>query len=100
MRHNEQFEQENNVVKRSHRRHSIHGVGYKMSSSGSKTVSDLDLMRDILFAFQGLSGKILIQDPDNDYRYTLSPGYSLNPSVREFALRLTNLGWLFHRVNT
>lgn len=100
MRHNEQFGQENNVVKRSHRRHSVHGVGYKMSSSGSKAVSDLDLMRDILFAFQGLSGKILIQDPDNDNRYTLAPGYSLNPSVREFALRLTNLGWLFHRVNT
>lgn len=70
-----------------------------MMAGSSRSVSDQDLLREVVFAFQGLNGKILIQDPDNDNRYMVSPGYVINPSVKELALRLTNLGWLFSRIN-
>jgi gamma-tubulin complex component 3 len=70
-----------------------------MTAASSRTVSDQDLLREVVFAFQGLNGKILIQDPDNDNRYMVSAGFVINPSVKELALRLTNLGWLFSRIN-
>ena len=82
----------------SSRRHTMHGQ--VMPSSGSRSVSDQDLLREVVFAFQGLNGKILVRDPDNDNRYAVSPGYRLDPSQKELALRLTNLGWLFGRINS
>lgn len=79
------------------RRHSIHG--HVMLSAPARSVSEQDLLREVVFAFQGLNGKILVQDSDNDGRYMVSPGYAIQPSVKEMALRLTNLGWLFNRIN-
>jgi len=69
------------------------------SRSGGRTVSELELLREIVFAFQGHNGKILVQNPDEDNRYTISRGYVLDPSDRQFALRLCHLGWLFNKVN-
>ncbi|KAI1287464.1 Gamma-tubulin complex component 3 [Halotydeus destructor] len=78
------------------RPHSVHGLGLQ---SSSKNVNEVDLLREILFAFQGLNGRMLIQDPSNDSQYQIHSKYQLNPSTKIFAKRLSNIGWLFNKVN-
>lgn len=82
------------------RRHSVHGLSWVQKTT-SIAVKDLELIREVLFAFQGLSGKILIEDPDDGGRFKVNPDYDLSPPARrELALRLTNLGWLFSQIRT
>lgn len=82
------------------RRHSVHGLSW-VQPTGAKVATDLELIREVLFAFQGLSGKILIQDPDDGGRFKVNPDFNVTPpSRKELALRLTNLGWLFSRIQT
>lgn len=61
--------------------------------------AEIELLRELLFAFQGLNGKILVQDPENDGRYKISPNYPIGICERQMVLRLTNIGWLFNKVN-
>lgn len=68
--------------------------------SCSRSVGEVELLREIVSAFQGHNGKILVQDPHDDNRYTIVSGYTMDPSDRQLALRLCNLGWLFSRVNS
>ncbi|RWS31957.1 gamma-tubulin complex component 3-like protein [Leptotrombidium deliense] len=70
------------------------------SSDLNTVVPESELMREILFAFQGLNGRILLQDPNNDFRYTIDSRYCIPPSMRKLVLRLTNIGWLFNKINT
>ncbi|XP_053214852.1 gamma-tubulin complex component 3-like [Panonychus citri] len=64
-----------------------------------KIYSEIDLFREILFAFQGLNGRILVQDPANDGRYKINPQYNIGICERQMVHRLTNIGWLFNKVN-
>ncbi|RWS14285.1 gamma-tubulin complex component 3-like protein [Dinothrombium tinctorium] len=83
-----------NTVSR-RRPHTIH-----LDSRDANTlVSESELLREILFVFQGLNGRILIQDPNNDGRYTIDTQYFISPPVRKLVLRLTNIGWLFNKIN-
>ena len=64
-----------------------------------RAYSEIELLREILFAFQGLNGRILVQDPANDGRYKINSQYNIGVCERQMILRLTNIGWLFNKVN-
>lgn len=81
------------------RPHSVHGSMNVGNNNSPRNVLEVELLREVIFAFQGLNGRILVQDPDNDNRYTISPQFELKPSTKVFALRLSNVGWLFNKVN-
>jgi gamma-tubulin complex component 3 len=80
---------------RNPRPHTIHVDG--TTSSGH--VSDQELIREILFAFQGLNGKIISADASKEGKYTISGHYYIPPSQAKLAIRLTNMGWLFNKIN-
>ncbi|XP_074605718.1 gamma-tubulin complex component 3 homolog [Brevipalpus obovatus] len=63
-----------------------------------KKFAEIELLREILFAFQGLDGRILVKDPSNDGRYKISPDYNIGVCERQIVIRLTHIGWLFNKV--
>ena len=58
---------------------------------------ELELMRDLLFVFQGVPGKHIKYDPRSD-GYLIDPALSLRSHTRDLVLCLCELGWLFARV--
>ena len=80
---------------RSSRPHSIHVDG-----SNQFRVTEHELIREILFAFQGLNGKIITLDSAQDGKFVIANNhYDISPSMRSLALRLCNMGWLFNKIN-
>eukprot|EP00795_Rhopilema_esculentum_P016861 gene16861-8336_t len=65
---------------------------------GSKfEVTEQSLLRDILYVFQGIEGKMIRYEDEND-------GYRINPTIgvpfpiRDFIDKLNELGWLYRKV--
>jgi len=82
-------------IKRQQRPYTIH-----VDSHESKVnFAEIELLREVLFAFQGLNGRILVADPSNDLRYKINSQYSIPPCERQLVMRLTHIGWLFNKVN-
>ncbi|CAG2101867.1 unnamed protein product [Medioppia subpectinata] len=76
------------------RPHTIH-----FDSNNSKTiVSEQELIREILFAFQGLNGKIITADSSREGIYVINSHYYIPASQQKLALRLTHMGWLFNKI--
>lgn len=65
----------------------------------STFVSNADLFREILLAFQGYTGRILEQSPAIDNKYRINPKYKIDPQIKILVLRLSNIGWLFSKIN-
>ncbi len=67
----------------------------KSSSSKEKA-----LLRELIYAFQGIEGNIIRRDRKLD-RFSISPAQAKNfsPSVVQICLRLAELGWLYDRVH-
>ncbi|XP_049773994.1 gamma-tubulin complex component 3-like isoform X1 [Schistocerca cancellata] len=64
---------------------------YKMS------VSETVLIQELIYCFQGIGGKILIEDPVSQ-GFKIDPKVDLRPSVRQQVLRLAEVGWLHNQV--
>ena len=62
-------------------------------------VSNSELFREILLAFQGYNGRILEQSPANDNKYRINAKYRVDPTIKNLVLRLSNIGWMFFKIN-
>lgn len=61
-------------------------------------VTEQDIVRDLLFVFQGIEGR-LIQYSFAEDAYILQPSLLVSPSTRKIINELCELGWLFKKVN-
>lgn len=55
------------------------------------------VLRDVLFVFQGIEGKIIKYDVGGD-SYRIGPEFGVPLPVRDLVSKLAELGWLFRRV--
>lgn len=62
-------------------------------------VTNAELFREILLAFQGYNGRILEQSPANDHKYRINAKYRVDPTIKNLVLRLSNIGWMFFKIN-
>lgn len=65
----------------------------------NSNASNADLFREILLAFQGFNGRILEQSPSNDGKYRINVKYKLDPTIKCLVLKLSNIGWMFYKIN-
>ena len=68
------------------------------NSHSKKIVTEQDLIREILFAFQGLNGKILSADASKEGKYVINSQYYIPAPQQKLAIRLTHMGWLFNKI--
>ena len=59
---------------------------------------EADLIRDLLFVFQGITGKYIRYDPRSE-SYIIDPSLSLRAHIKDLILCLCELGWLYSRVD-
>lgn len=76
------------------RPHTIH-----IDGTASGYVSERDLIREIIFSYQGLNGKIIRADAARDGKYSINSQYNISASQAKIAIRLSNMGWLFNKIN-
>ena len=60
-------------------------------------VGEAELVRDVLFACQGIDGKHIRYSP-SVAAYAVAPDAPVTPGARHLARKLTELGWLFRRI--
>ena len=65
---------------------------------GSDNVKETDIVRDLLFVFQGIEGKLIKFSLAED-AFVLQHGLLVTPSTRKIINELCELGWLFKKVN-
>ncbi|KAK3848672.1 MAG: Spc98 family-domain-containing protein [Linnemannia gamsii] len=68
------------------------------SSSSSQEVEESDLLRDLIFVFQGIDGKLVKLGAESG-TCTIDPLLNITHSTRGLVSRLTELGWLYKKVN-
>jgi len=61
-------------------------------------VREQDIVRDLLYVFQGIEGK-LIQYSFAEDAFVLQHSLMVTPSTRKIINELCELGWLFKKVN-
>lgn len=59
---------------------------------------EFDLMREVLFALQGLNGRIIRQDADGRFTITKSHIGMIDPTQRMLLEKLTSFGWLVNKI--
>jgi gamma-tubulin complex component 3 len=64
----------------------------------SSEVTEDQIVRDLLFVFQGIDGQKITYSLLED-AYILAPNLTLSPSTRKLVQELSELGWLFKKVN-
>lgn len=71
----------------------------KISFKGnpSQDISEADLIREILYAFQGIDGNYISFSPHED-SYVLKSTVTLSTPVRKIVYQLCETGWLFRKV--
>lgn len=57
-------------------------------------ISETALLRDVVLAFQGITGRHVLYDANLD-GYAISPQLGVPPPTRSLVCKLTELGWLF-----
>ncbi|KAI8087029.1 Spc98 family-domain-containing protein [Gilbertella persicaria] len=62
-------------------------------------VSEADLLRDLIFLFQGIDGQYIRYNKElNDHVFI--PGIEVSKSTEEMVFKLVEIGWLYTRVKT
>lgn len=61
-------------------------------------IKEFDLMREVLFALQGLNGRIIRQDADGRFTITKSHIGMIDPTQRMLLEKLTSFGWLVNKI--
>ncbi|XP_076323570.1 gamma-tubulin complex component 3 homolog isoform X1 [Tachypleus tridentatus] len=78
----------------------------QVQKQGSKTSNELGvplvpesiLLREVLFAFQGIDGKFIKMQPGKD-KFHIDSKAGICGQVRRQLLRLTELGWMYNKVH-
>uniref|UniRef100_A0A5F9CUW0 Tubulin gamma complex component 3 n=1 Tax=Oryctolagus cuniculus TaxID=9986 RepID=A0A5F9CUW0_RABIT len=65
-------------------------------TGGTSEVTEAALVRDILYVFQGIDGKIKMSNTENCYK--VEGKANLSKSLRDTAVRLAELGWLHNKI--
>lgn len=61
-------------------------------------IKEYDLMREVLFALQGLNGRIIRQDADGRFTITKTHIGIIDPTQRMLLEKLTSFGWLVNKI--
>eukprot|EP00953_Heterococcus_sp_UTEX-ZZ885_P001863 1522-Heterococcus_DN1.PRE.1 len=56
------------------------------------------LLRDVLYAMQGIDGHYVRYDQQTE-TFKVDPSLQISPAVRDIVLRMCEMGWLFQQVN-
>ncbi|XP_044170945.1 gamma-tubulin complex component 3 homolog [Acropora millepora] len=67
------------------------------SQNTSHEVSEAILLREIIYIFQGIEGKIIKLDQSND-AYRIDSKLGVPRSVRDLVNKLAELGWLYRKI--
>ena len=62
-----------------------------------QSLSEPDLIRDVLFVSQGIDGKFVKFFPVQD-KYCIDPQYVVSPQARELTTNLCEIGWMYRKV--
>ncbi|KAF8952057.1 Gamma-tubulin complex component 3 [Haplosporangium bisporale] len=62
-------------------------------------VEESALLRDLMFVFQGIDGKMVKFGAESG-TCSIDPSFNISNSTRGLVNRLTELGWLYKRINT
>ena len=65
--------------------------------SASYEISEAALLRDIIYIFQGIEGKVIKFDQAND-AYRIDPKLGVPKPVRELVHKVAELGWLYRKI--
>lgn len=60
-------------------------------------ISEAALLRDVVLAFQGVTGRHVLYDANLD-GYAISPSVGVPPPTRSLVCKLTELGWLYSQL--
>ena len=74
------------------------GIIVGADKGGQDLVKESDIVRDLLYVFQGIEGK-LIQFSFAEDAFILQHSLMVSPSTRKIVNELCELGWLFKKVN-
>ena len=69
------------------------------TSKSNKIITEKDLINDLIFVFQGIDGHYINYNSIAN-AYTLNPLIPFNDNVYEIVSVLTELGWLYRKVNS
>ena len=68
-----------------------------ISFLASHEVSEAILLREIIYIFQGIEGKVIKLDQSND-AYRIDSKLGVPRSVRDLVNKLAELGWLYRKI--
>ena len=71
----------------------------KVTNKGNPSIdlSETDIIRDILFSFQGIDGNYISYSKHED-AYVIKPTVSLSDPVKRMVSILCEMGWLFRKL--
>ena len=72
-------------------------VEHTFSLSAWYEISEAALLRDIIYIFQGIEGKVIKFDQAND-AYRIDPKLGVPKPVRELVHKVAELGWLYRKI--
>ena len=79
----------------------VDGGSPKWASAEPETeASEKELIRELIYVFQGIEGTILIRKPDGSFCLCPSKREYYSPSIAQLALRLAELGWLYNTIHS
>ena len=61
--------------------------------------SEKELIRELLYVFQGIEGSVLLRNSDGSFYLCPSRKDFYSPSTVQLTLRLAELGWLFNTIH-
>ncbi|CAO3611650.1 unnamed protein product [Cunninghamella echinulata] len=62
-------------------------------------ISEALILKDLIYIFQGIDGQYITFDSDTN-EYILDPNVTIPKPAQDLAYRLTELGWLYQRIQT
>jgi hypothetical protein len=86
-------EEEKNISKNINKPHPIVNM-----TKSNKMITEKDLINDLIFVFQGIDGHYINYNSIAN-SYTLNPLVPFNDNIHEIASVLSELGWLYRKVN-
>lgn len=71
-------------------------INIRNRGSVEQNISELEILREVSFVMQNISGNLIIQDKDF---FVLKPTLNISEPVRRIVRELCEVGWLFRKVS-